>query len=57
MPDITMCTGEQCPMRESCYRYLAESDGESQTFFSHAPFKLSDEEEASCSFYWEFGDD
>ena len=24
MPDITMCVGTGCPLRETCYRYMAE---------------------------------
>jgi hypothetical protein len=23
MPDISMCTNEECPLKESCYRYNA----------------------------------
>ena len=24
MPDITMCVNDDCPLRETCYRYMAE---------------------------------
>lgn len=26
MPDITLCTAELCPYRDTCYRYKAEPD-------------------------------
>lgn len=26
MPDIAMCTGDGCPMKETCYRFKAEPD-------------------------------
>jgi hypothetical protein len=24
MPDISMCRNEECPLKDSCYRYVAE---------------------------------
>lgn len=32
MPDITMCTGTKCPVRERCFRYKAVPDAEWQSF-------------------------
>lgn len=32
MPDITMCVGTGCPLRENCYRYMAEPNGWRQSF-------------------------
>lgn len=51
MTDITMCKGEDCPMKASCYRFLAEEDQENQTFFSKPPF-IIEEDEAKCKFHW-----
>lgn len=31
MPDITMCTGN-CPVKENCYRYMAEADPFGQSY-------------------------
>jgi hypothetical protein len=36
MPDFTMCKGEDCPMRESCYRYKAEPNS-MQSYFVNSP--------------------
>jgi len=48
MPDISMCKGGGCPLKERCYRYLAESDGEWQTFFVDEPFR-----DGACKFFWD----
>ena len=33
MPDIAMCTGN-CPVKENCYRYMAEPNKYGQTYSS-----------------------
>lgn len=50
MPDITMCKGEDCPLKESCYRYKATPDPIYQSYFTVIPFNS---EEKSCDTYWE----
>jgi hypothetical protein len=47
MPDITMCSGENCPLKEKCYRYLAEADSY-QSYFVNTPIK-----DGECEHYWE----
>ena len=47
MPDISMCMGTGCPLRESCYRAIAKPD-RMQTYFSEVPF-TNDE----CPYYYE----
>ncbi len=37
MPDITMCPGNDCPLKEKCYRYRAIPDYW-QSFFQEAPY-------------------
>ncbi len=32
MADITMCVGTGCPLRETCYRYMAEPNEYRQSF-------------------------
>ena len=48
MPDITMCTGVGCPLKETCYRYKAKPDEYWQSFFMKPPF-----EKGKCEHYWE----
>ena len=45
--DITKCSGENCPMKESCYRFRAEAD-EMQSYFIEPPIK-----DGKCEHYWE----
>lgn len=37
MPDITMCKGEGCKIRETCYRYRAKPNPHWQSYFMKAP--------------------
>jgi len=46
MPDISMCRNIFCPLKDSCYRYLAEPG----FFQSYASFKP--DEKGNCDFYW-----
>ncbi len=48
MPDITMCTGEACNKKNSCYRYTADSDIRGQSYFVTPPVK----EDGTCDSYW-----
>lgn len=32
MPDITMCKNESCPVRKTCYRYMAKPTPEQQSY-------------------------
>lgn len=48
MPDITMCPGNDCPLKETCYRYKATPDDLWQSYFMEIPYKDGD-----CSHYWE----
>ena len=47
MPDITMCLGIDCPIKETCYRYKAKPY-EYQSYFVDAPIK-----DNKCEHYWE----
>lgn len=49
MPDITMCKGDGCPMRETCYRYKAKANDCWQSWFANVPY---DEESGKCDHYW-----
>ena len=48
MPDMTMCSGVECPLKETCYRYKAVP-GFMQSHFAEVPYN-SDEQK--CEYYW-----
>lgn len=51
MPDISMCKNEECPLREKCYRFLAEPDPYWQTY---ADFKYEIKDgEVHCDYFWD----
>lgn len=48
MPDISMCSNYNCPLRRNCYRYLAvPSDYGFQTYSDFNP------EGHSCEAFWD----
>lgn len=47
MPDITMCTGGDCPKRETCWRFTAPPNGH-QSYYSVPPCNIMLE----CAYYW-----
>jgi len=49
MPDITMCEGQDCPLKESCYRYTATPSEFRQSYFIDPPYN---EEKKECDHYW-----
>lgn len=38
MPDISMCEGKECPLKENCYRYKATPSEYWQSYFTEEPF-------------------
>jgi hypothetical protein len=52
MPDVTMCYGEGCAQKESCYRYLATPDKYWQSYFTTPPV----DENGNCDYYWKHDD-
>ena len=44
MPDITMCEGTDCPLRDNCYRYTATPTPERQSYFVAVPYSLHRDE-------------
>lgn len=54
MPDISMCFGKDCPMKESCYRFTAKPNEYSQSYFQEPPFiQTESDEQPTCEYYWE----
>ena len=47
MPDITMCSGEGCPVKEFCYRFTAKPNEYRQSYFVEPPIK-----DGKCDHYW-----
>lgn len=46
MPDITMCSGDGCKIKESCYRHTAFPNPYRQSFFAESPG-----DDKSCEYY------
>lgn len=46
MPDICMCVGNECPLKENCYRFTAEPSY-MQAYFTDPPIK-----DGECEYYW-----
>ena len=40
MPDIAKCRGGNCPLRDSCYRFLADDSEHRQAYLSTVPYGL-----------------
>lgn len=47
MSDITKCSGADCDLKSTCYRYTAAT-GMYQSFFIGTPLK-----DGECEYYWE----
>jgi len=48
MPDITMCDGKGCEIKENCLRYKATPSEFRQSYFCDPPNKGLE-----CDYYWE----
>ena len=49
MPDISMCSGLKCPLKDKCYRKTAKPNPYRQSMFSKPPVK----EDNSCDYFWD----
>jgi hypothetical protein len=49
MADISKCSGERCPLRDTCYRYLAKANHDYQTYLALS----HDANKKYCGFYWQ----
>lgn len=47
MPDITMCSGENCPKKNECHRYTAVPGGYMQSYFVTPPV----DDEGECEYF------
>jgi hypothetical protein len=39
MPDISMCNGGECPLKETCYRYKAKPSEYQQAYIVTPPYE------------------
>lgn len=46
MPDLTMCKGKNCEIKNSCYRFKAIPDNYLQSYFLISPIKNN-----GCEYY------
>lgn len=51
MPDITMCHGFECPVKEKCKRFSAKPNEHWQAYFLEPPYKKTDTS-FTCYYYW-----
>lgn len=47
MPDISMCKGTDCPLKETCYRFTAKPSEYRQAYFLTPP-----NDGDKCEHYW-----
>jgi hypothetical protein len=47
MTDITKCSGADCDLKMTCYRYTA-SEGMYQSYFMNSPIK-----DGKCEYQWD----
>lgn len=53
MADITKCMGDNCPFKETCYRFKAVSNEYQQAYFIVPPYKRDPEtDKVECEHYW-----
>jgi hypothetical protein len=51
MTDISKCTGDGCPIKESCKRFRVPAAEHRQTFFTIPPYN---HDEKKCDYFWQW---
>ncbi len=51
MPDITMCKGGSCSIKETCYRFKVIPNPARQSYFSTPPFIIEKNSKIDCKYY------
>jgi hypothetical protein len=49
--DITKCANIECPLKENCYIFLAESDEFCQSFTDFTPVYNEETKEWECEYF------
>lgn len=52
MPDISKCNGDNCPLKDTCYRYTSEPSEFRQAWLGNPPVQ----EDGTCKLYWKTED-
>lgn len=50
MPDAAMCSGDDCPVKENCWRYMAPPS-HFQSYFAAPPC-----DEEGCDYFWDMNE-
>lgn len=50
MADITMCKGNNCSMKDSCYRHTATANEFWQSWFIVVPYEPA--KQPTCDYFW-----
>ena len=57
MADITMCRGEGCKKKSTCYRHTANAHPYRQSFFAVTPWVAEPTEDMkvvqACDYFWD----
>jgi hypothetical protein len=51
MPDITLCHGFECPIKEKCKRFTAKPSEHWQAYFLNPPYTITDKV-FECNMFW-----
>jgi hypothetical protein len=51
MPDITMCHGFECPVKEKCKRFTSKPSNVWQAYFLSPPYAITDNV-FECNMFW-----
>ena len=51
MADICMCSGKDCPVKETCYRFTSLVNEYGQSYFNDPPGEIKDNK-FTCDMYW-----
>jgi len=51
MADITKCSGDNCPIKDKCYRFTAPDSTLLQSYFMEPPFYIKNAH-VICEMFW-----
>ena len=51
MPDIAMCTNEEYPLKQKCFRYTAKPSEYRQSYADFEP--IVEDGKVSCGWFWD----
>lgn len=53
MADITKCKGNECPLKNECYRFKANANDPWQSYFTTIPYvEVPNAKEPYCQYFW-----